>query len=91
MVRHNRVKTCRFILCRNYAFINFIKGLVRRWVLISYCSVYEDQAKKPGLTHLQCLLSFLFFLVFLTSDFYHSYILPVSENAIQVNNFGTLS
>ena len=48
--------------------------------------------KAMVLTHLQCLILFSFFLVFLASDFYYSYILlHVTENAIQVNNFGMLS
>ena len=49
MVTHNRVTTLQIhSVSKLLAFINFIKGLVRRWVLINYCGVYEDQAKKPG-------------------------------------------
>ena len=92
MVTHNRVTTlqkhCMSTLISDQLYQLFSQKMGLNQLLKGLRGLSE---KAMVLTHLQCKSLFSFFLVFLTSYSYPSYILPATENAIQANNFSMSS
>ena len=92
MVTHNRVTTLQNHSVSTLSSDQLRQRFVEKMDLNQLVQCLRALSEKAMvLTHLQCLILLSFFLAFLTSDFDHSYMLLVTDNAIQVNTFGMLS